>query len=288
MLRRCFLILPSFAGLLCAGTAPVLEITSPLGAKFYSKPDDKGVVAAAEKAVAADPKNVKLLLKLSQAQNSVQQIREAVQTCTRALAIEPNNAELLTERGHRQLPLREFVRAREDSKRANDLDPKILDAYYNRGLANYFLGDFGPAADAFCKGVPVAKAKSQDEFVNFTNWCYAASRRAGRKEEAAKALAQVPPEMKSNGGHTVFYFNLVRFFQGRKTEAEITPPSPKPNDSESELIFDTVTYGIGNWHLYNNEPAKAAEYFQRVSKGHVWYTWGFVGSETELVRMGKK
>jgi tetratricopeptide (TPR) repeat protein len=287
-MRRCSLIAHLFIGVLCAETGPLLEVTSPLGTKFYSKPDEKGVVAAAEKAAAADPKNVKLLLKLSQAQNSVQQIREAVQTCTRALKIEPNNAELLTERGHRQLPLLEFARAREDSKRANELDPKILDAYYNLGLANYFLGDFGPAADAFCKGVGVAKLKSQDEFVNFTNWCYAASRRAGRKEEAAKALAKVPPDMKSNGGHTVFYFNLIRFFQGAKTEAEITPPAPKPGDNESELVFDTVSYGIGNWHLYNGEPAKAAEYFQRVVKGHVWYTWGFVGSETELARMGKK
>ena len=288
MMSRCFVILPLCAGLLCAETSPALELTSPLGTKFYSKRDEKGVVAAAEKAVAADPKNVKLLLKLSQAQNSVQRIREAVDTCTRALKIEPNNAEVLTERGHRQLPLREFGRARDDSKRANELDPKILDAYYNLGLANYFLGDFGPAADAFCKGIPVAKAKSQDELVNFTNWCYAASRRAGRKEEAAKALANVPADMKSNPGHTVFYFNLVRFFQGRKTEAEITPPAPKPGDAESELIFDTVTYGIGNWHLYNGEPAKAAEYFRQVAKGHVWYTWGFVGSETELARMGKK
>src|SRR5277367_4157849 len=235
MMPRYFAFTTLLTSLLCAETAPVLELTSPLGTKFYSKRDEKGAVAAAEKAVAADPKNVKLLLKLSQAQNSVQQIREAVQTCTRALKIEPNNAEVLTERGHRQLPLREFARAREDSKRANELDPKILDAYYNLGLANYFLGDFGPAADAFCRGVPVAKAKSQDELVNFTNWCYAASRRAGRKEEAAKALEKVPADMKSNPGHSVFYFNLVRFFQGRKTEADITQPAPKPGDTESEL-----------------------------------------------------
>jgi len=275
-----------FASLLCAADRPLLEVTSPLGTKFYSKPDEKGVVAAAEKALAADPKNVKLLLKLSQAQNSVQQIKEAVNTCTRALAIEPENAEVLVERGHRQLPLRQFARARDDLKRAAALDPTISDAYYHLGLANYFLGDFGPAADAFCKGT--ALAKDQDSMVNFTNWCYAASRRAGRKEEAAAALAMVGPDLQSNSGHTQFYFNLVRFFQGRKTEAEIAPPPPTPGEDESELIYDTVGYGIGNWHLYNGEPAKATDYFQRIVKGHVWYTWGFIGSETELVRMGKK
>jgi tetratricopeptide (TPR) repeat protein len=287
MWTRCLLALPLLPALLCAETSGRLEVTSPLGAKFYSLPDEKGVVAAAEKALAAHPKDVKLMLKLSQAQASVRQNREAVDTCTRALKLDPGNAELLTERGHRQLPMRQFARARDDLKRAAAIDPKLSDAYYHLGLANYFLGDFGPAADAFCKGVGVAK--DQDSMVNFTNWCYAASRRAGRKDEAAKALAKVGPEMKSNEGHTQYYFNLVRFFQGHKTEAEIAPKAPsKPTDTEAELTYDTVGYGIANWHLYNGEPAKAKESFERIVKGNVWVTWGFIGSETELVRMAKK
>jgi tetratricopeptide (TPR) repeat protein len=260
---------------------PHSEVTSPLGRNFQSQPDDKGLVAAAEKALAEDPKNVKLFLKLSQAQALVWQEKEAVLTCTRGLAIDPDNADLLTERGHRELPLRQFDRAREDLKRAITLDPKQTEAYYHLGLAHYFLGEFSPAADAFCKGRELVS--SQDSLVNFTNWCYAALRRAGRKDEAAKALEKVPTAMKSNAGHTEFYFNLVRFFQGLKTEAEILPPAPKdPSDTEAELTFDTVTYAVGNWHLYNGDSAKAMDYFQRVSKGRVWVTWGFIGSETEL------
>jgi len=264
-------------------TGARLEITSPLGRSFHSQPDEKAVVSAAEKALADDPKNVKLILKLSQAQASVWQDKEAAETCTRGLAIDPNNADLLTERGHRELPLRQFARARDDLKRAVTLDPKQTEAYYHLGLAHYFLGEFSPAADAFYKGRDLVS--SQDSLVNFTNWCYAALRRAGRKEEAAKALEKVPPEMKSNAGHTEFYFNLVRFFQGRKTETEILPPAPKdPSDTEAELVFDTVTYAVGNWHLYNGDSAKAMDYFERVSKGSVWVTWGFIGSEIELAR----
>jgi len=260
-----------------------LEITSPLGRTFHSQPDHKAVVSTAEKALAADPKNVKLFLKLAQAQASVWQNKEAAATCTRGLAIDPNNAELLTERGHRELPLRQFTLARADLKRAIALDPKQTEAYYHLGLAHYFLGEFSPAADAFLKGRDLVS--SQDSLVNFTNWCYAALRRAGTKEEAAKALEKVPLEMKSNAGHTVFYFNLVRFFQGQKTEAEILPPAPKdPSDTDAELIYDTVMYGVGNWHLYNGDSAKAMDYFERVAKGRVWVTWGFIGSETELAQ----
>src|ERR1700686_2720191 len=98
--------------------APQLEFTSALGMKYYSLPDEKGVVAEAQKSLAADPKNPDLLLKLAQAQVSVWQDREAVETLTGALAISPENADLYTERGHRELPLREFKRALADLDRA--------------------------------------------------------------------------------------------------------------------------------------------------------------------------
>src|SRR5260370_12838167 len=165
-------------------TAARLEVTSPLGRSFQSQPDDKAVVSAAEQALADDPKNVKLCVKLSQAQASVWQEKEAVLTCTRGLAINPNNADLLTERGHRELPLRQFDRARDDLKRAIAIDPKQTEAYYHLGLAYYFLGEFSPAADAFCKSRDLVS--NQDSLVNFTNWCYPALRRAGRKDEAVK------------------------------------------------------------------------------------------------------
>ena len=67
------------------------------------------------------------------------------------------------------------------------------------------------------------------------------------------------------------------------------PPEPADGnkDTEKELPFDTVAYGVGNWHLYNHEAAKAQDYFRRVVKGNVWITWGFIGSETELARLNR-
>ncbi|SPE41664.1 hypothetical protein SBA3_450028 [Candidatus Sulfopaludibacter sp. SbA3] len=129
-------------------------------------------------------------------------------------------------------------------------------------------------------------APNTDERINSTNWLYAALHRAGRTDEAAKALDAVPPEMTFKEPHTRFYLNLVRFFQGRMTEAEALPPEPPAGntDQETELRFDTVAYGIGNWHLYNGNAEKAQEYFRRVAKRHVWVTWGFIGSEMELLR----
>jgi len=282
LMCRIFVLACLLAG--AAAAQPRLEVTSPLGTKFYSLADAKGVVAEAEKKLAADPKNADLLLKLAQAQVSVWQDREAVATLTRALEAKPDDAALLVERGHRELPLREFARAEADLERASRIDPKRMDAWYHLGLARYFQGAFAPAADAFRHAA--ATAPDSDEIINATNWVYAASRRAGDAAGAARALEAIPAEMKNQAPHTEHYLNLVRLFQGSKQEAAILPADPPAGntDDEAELRFDTVAYGIGNWHLYNGDKAKAREYFRRVMKGHVWITWGFVGSEVELAK----
>jgi Flp pilus assembly protein TadD len=269
-----------FAAIASAQTQ--LEVTSKLSAKFYSMEDTKAVVAAARKNLAADSKDPALLLKLALAQISVWQDKEAVETLTRAIAISPDNGDLYTERGHRYLPLREFAKARTDLKRAAELTPKNMAVYYHLGLSHYFLNEFSEAADAFQRAVETAP--NTDERINSTNWLYAALRRAGKTAEAAKALEAVPPEMTNQAPHTKFYLNLVRFFQGKMSIEEALPPEPPASniDQEVELPFDTVAYGIGNWYLYNGNPAKAQEYFRRVLKGHVWVTWGFIGSELEL------
>jgi len=263
---------------------PVLEVTSPLGTKFYSLPDEKGVVNEAAKNLAADPKNPGLIMKLEAAQVSVWQDREAVTTCTRALKRTPGNADIYTERGHRELPLRDFKHALADLNHAVALNPKKMDAYYHLSLAHYFLGEFQEAGKAFRHAVDLAP--NLDERINSSNWLYASLRRAHQDTEAAQALAQITPEMKNTAEHTLFYLNLVRFFQRRLPESEALPPEPPAGnqDDETELRFDTVAYGVGNWHLYNSDEAKAQDYFARVVKGHVWVTWGFVGAEAEIVR----
>jgi tetratricopeptide (TPR) repeat protein len=256
-----------------------LEVTSKLGTKFFSLADEKGVVAAAQENLPA------LLLKLAQAQASVWQEKEAVETLTTALAISPGNADLYVERGHRELPLREFAEARADLSRAVALNPKSMAAYYHLGLAHYFLGEFSAAADAFRRSLETAP--NSDERINSTNWLYAALRRAQRTHQAAIAMEAIPQKLTNKEPHTRFYLNLVRFFQGHLSEAAALPPEPAAgnSDPEVELAFDTVAYGIGNWHLYSGETAKAREYFSRILKGHVWVTWGFIGAETEIQRL---
>jgi tetratricopeptide (TPR) repeat protein len=267
--------------------AQKMEVTSALGTKFYSVPDEKGSVAAAEKALAADPKNPDLILKLALAHSGVREYREAVETCTRGLKMAPQNAGLLLERGHREVGLRKFAEARADLDRAAKIDPKKLDVHYHLGLSHYFVGEFAQAGEAFRREAELAP--TQDARINATNWVYASFRRAGKKDEADRAIAAITPDMKNTEPHTFFYLSLVRFFQGKMPEAEAVPPRPPAGntDDETELRFDTVGYGVGNWYLYNGNTAKAQEYFAEVVKGHVWMTWGYIGSELEVARAKK-
>jgi len=291
-------LLTTFVLLLLLGVAPQLdaqtpvaseargafEVTSLLGRKLYAQPDDASVIAARKK-LAADPKNASLVLALSQAQAGRRQYREAVATCSRGIAFAAKNADLYIERGHRELGLREFRAAERDLAHAASLDPKKLDAFYHLGLAHYFQGQFAAAAESFRKAL--ALAKNNDSVIDCSNWLYVSLRRAGKPAEAAEALKRITPEMKNTEPHLLFYLRLERFYQGASSEQAVLPPKPaNPNDTEAELAFDTVTYGVGNWHFYNNHDTKrATALFKQVVAGNAWNAWGFVGSETDLVRL---
>jgi tetratricopeptide (TPR) repeat protein len=264
---------------------PSFELTSALGRKLYALPDDEGVTTARKK-LAANPKNVALVLALSKAEAGRRQYKEAVATCTKGLLAAPRNADLYVERGHRELGLREFKQAMQDLNRATELAPNNLDAYYHLGLAHYFLGEFSAAAASF--DAARALAKNDDSLIDCSNWLYVSLRRAGDEAQASEALSRITPAVKNTEPHLYFYLRLLYFYQGKIAEKDVLPPSPaKPDDVEAELSFNTVSYGVGNWHLYHHEVSQATSLFSEVVKGEAWNSWGFVGSEVELARMKK-
>lgn len=270
---------------LIKGERGSFQVTSLLGRKLYAQKDD-ATITAARKKLATNPKDVKLILALSQAQAGRRQYREAIATCTKGLSSAPNSADLYIERGHRELGLREFKAAERDLSHAASLDPSKLDAFYHLGLAHYFQGQFAAAAASFRKAL--ALAKTDDSVIDCSNWLYVSLRRAGQPAEAAQVLKRITPEMKNTEPHLVFYLHLLRFYQGVLSEKEVLPPKPaSPDDTEAELAFDTMTYGAGNWRLYNNhDPKGAAVLFRKVVTGQAWNAWGFVGSEVALAHSG--
>jgi Flp pilus assembly protein TadD len=286
ILRRSVLVAAPWLLLRATKAAQAKAVDQPqtvslLGRKLYALPDDDGAIQAAQTKLAADPKDVSLALKLSKSQAAKRQYREAIATCTAALFTTPNNADLLVERGHRELGLREFKAALADLSRAGTLDPKQLDAQYHLGLAYYFLRQFGNAAGAFGRALDLAQ--SADSVIDCSNWRYVSLRRNGDTADAERVLARITPDVKNTEPHLFFYLQLLHFYQAKLSEAQVLPPKPSgPADIEAELSFNTINYGVGNWHLYNGDPSQAVAFFKNATSGSAWNSWGFIGSELEL------
>ena len=101
-------------------------------------------------------------------------------------------------------------------------------------------------------------------------------------------MTGITPDVKNTEPHLYFYLRLLHFYQGHLTEQAVLPPQPAgPEDLEGELAFDTVSYGVGNWRLYHHDRPDAVLLFRNVVKGEAWNSWGFIGSELDLLREEK-
>ena len=256
------LVLSSLA--LSAQTQGAFETTSLLGRKLYAQTGDDTISAAISKLSGTSPSAAEYLA-LSKAEAGRRQYQEAVKTDTEALAASPGNADLLLERGHRELGLREFAAAQKDLEHAVTADPTKLDSHYHLGLAFYFQGRFDDAAFHFRHARDLAK--SDDSLIDCSNWLYVALRRAGKQNEASEVLTRITPAVHNTEPHLAFYLSLLRFYQGQRTEQQILPAKPAPGDSEAELSYNTIHYGVGNWHLYNGDKPAASAYFEKVWPG---------------------
>ena len=251
------------------------EVVSPLGVKFYSLPDEKSVVAEAEKKLAADPKNIDLIIALGRAQATVWRYRDAIATYTRGIAMDPSNAMLYRHRGHRYITTRQFDKAVADMETAAKLNAKDFDIWYHLGLAYNLKGRFEDAAAAYEKAYAVSE--KDDSRIAASDWLYMSYRRAGDKTKAARALERIKPDMKVEENKS--YFDRLMLYKGLKKETDIL------NDKMTDLEIATVGYGIANWYLYNGDKAKAKELFQKITSGKYWPAFGFIAAETELTRI---
>lgn len=258
-----------------AQTGDSVEYVSPAGVKYYTLKDEKGVVAEAEKKLAADPKNVELLIALGRAQATVWRYRDAVATYTRGLEIDPKNAMLYRHRGHRYITLRQFDKAVKDLERAAKLNDQDFDIWYHLALAHYLRGDFKKAASAYekCRAV----AKNDDSIIAVSDWLYMTYRRLNKPFDAEKVLSRITLNM--NVQENKSYYDRLLMYKGYKKETDIVSPQM------TDLEVATAGYGIGNYHLYGGNPAQAREWFNRVTSGKYWPAFGFIAAEAELARM---
>jgi tetratricopeptide (TPR) repeat protein len=265
-----------FAG---AVTAPVEaqrpEYVSPAGVRYFAQ-SDSGAIARAESALALEPRSVDRVIQLGLAQAAARQYREAIATYTRGLTIAPDNALLYRYRGHRSISVRDFPGALADLERGARLDTTNYDIWYHLGVVHFVRGEFGAAAAAFARARPMAP--NDNELAGSTDWLWMSLSRAGRRSEAAAALATLRDSLQVPSGYA--YMQRLRLYQGRLTPADLIGPA-----DTADIQLATMAYGIGNWYLVAGDTAKARTYFQRSVASGGWPAFGFIASEVELARL---
>jgi len=263
------------------------EVVSPLGVKHYAQPDDKGEITKAREKLAPDPSNVESIIALGRAQANAWRYNDAIETYTQGVKVAPANALLYRHRGHRYISTRQFDKAVADLQRASELKGDDFDIWYHLGLAHYLKGEFTKASVAYERCYAVAeknrteaetnKEGRDDSFIAISDWLYMTYRRIKKNAEAVRMLEKITPQMQVKENRS--YYDRLLFYKGLKKEEELVNV-----ENATDLEIATVGYGIGNWHLYNGNQAKAEEYFRRIVSGKYWPAFGFIAAEAELAR----
>jgi Flp pilus assembly protein TadD len=254
-------------------TGQSVQYRSPAGVAYRSQPDT-GAIPRAQSALAADPKNVALLLPLGLAQAAVRQYREAIQTFSRGLALEPGNALLYRWRGHRYLSVREFDRALADLTHGSQLDSTIYGIWYHLGIVRFARGDFPGAVAAFSRAQP--HAPDADELAGATDWLWMSLSRAGRTADARAMLDRHPDSLPSTNA----YARRLRLYRGEIGVDSVFTPA-----DTGDIAVATLSYGVGNWYLVQGDTAQARSWFERSVRSGGWPAFGFIVSEVELRRL---
>jgi tetratricopeptide (TPR) repeat protein len=292
-----------FAGvvMLCVLAPPVAsqdgpspELTTLLGRKVFARPDADGAIAKADAALAADPRNVDLILAAARARDVALQFHAAIDVYTRGLAIAPEDVRLLRFRGHRYISIRRFEAAVADLRKAVTIAPTSFDVTYHLGLAHFLRGEFDEAARVYrsCLETTAAPAPlpqgwrsctttraTPNDRVAVTDWLYRALRRAGRHDEAKALLPPITADMQV--GENEAYLTALRFYAGAVTEDAAMTPVTK---SENRLV--TVGYGVATFHLANGDTARACALLKRIADEPNWNAFGVIAAEVDLAQRG--
>ncbi len=273
-----------------------LQAVSLLGEDLHARVDTEGSIAAADRALAADPDSVELLIAAARVRRNFWQYRDAIRLYTRVIELSPEDWRPYRFRGHRYISVREFDRAVADLEQARDLAPYNWDVAYHLGLAYFVSGRFDDAADEYlrCLGMAedaAARAAHSEEFrscsqnaddpesmVAMTEWAVRALMRAGRSDQADRLLAGIAADLPVETN--LAYYHDLLFYKGDKTADELLVL-----DESSPYRLETVGFGVANWMLVNGETQRAVEVLQEIAAHPWWPGFGRIAAEAELARM---
>lgn len=267
----------------------------PLSASTKQRYDS--LLAIAKANYAADPNNLDNIIWLGRRTAYLNRYQEAIRIFSDGLQRFPNSPELYRHRGHRYLTTRQLDKAIADFQKAADLakhrpieiEPDGLpnrinvplsnlhfNIYYHWALAHYLKGDFRQAAILYEECLQYSN--NDDLYTAAADWLYMSYRRTGETHKAEHVLLTINPEM--NIIENDAYFQRLLMYKGQKQASDLLNLDSRDPDALLNLV--TQGYGVGNWYLYNGDPARAREIFRKILDTNYWAAFGYIAAEAEL------
>ena len=297
-MKTLFAILFCLASSVAAAQANCLQTARvvPPQLSAETQRDFETKLAEARELFEKDPKSADRIIWLGRRTAYLGRYKDAIDVFTEGIRQCPADARLYRHRGHRFITLRCFDDAIADLEKASklikgrpdEIEPDGLpnaqniptstlqsNIWYHLGLAHYLKGDFQRALNAYRQAEKVSK--NADMLVATTHWLYMTLRRLGREKDARKTVAAIRDDFEiiENGD----YYKLISVYKGKLTAANLWQQVNRPTESLSNA---TIGYGLGNWFLYNGQPAEATKLFHQVTAGNQWASFGYIAAEAEL------
>ncbi len=227
----------------------------------------------------------------------LQRFDEAVAVFSEGLQRFPESYRLLRHRGHRHITLRHFDAAIADFERAYALMPRGVtetepdgmpnpqgiplsntqfNILYHHALSHYLKGEFAQAERLWRECLDYAD--NADLQVATRDWLYMTLRRLDQPDAAAEVIAAIPPDIEVIEDEA--YLQRLRLYRG-----ELMPEDLLAEGIDDSLLLVTQGYGVGNWYLYEGEPERAAEIFQRVLDTGAPAAFAYIAAEADLQRL---
>ena len=232
----------------------------------------------AKAAAEADPTDPEKWIKYGSVLRRQSMHREAIAAYCMGITYNPFYPLLYRHRAHAYINIGEFAVSAATFEIALRLDPSNWDCWYHQGVAYYLSRQYDRALTSFQE--TLKRSELFDDIVATKDWLWMTLRRLGKKEEAARLLDRITPDMQP--GMVVSYHRRLLMYKGLISPDELLTPNP----NDLELV--TMGFGLANYYYEIGEDAKGDDMIRRVLEAGKEDAWSAFGYQAALVEKKRR
>lgn len=224
----------------------------------WSKKDLAAALDLANKAAAADPKDVKVFIFRASLLEAKDDYPAAIRDWTKVIELDPKDSDAYHARGCLYFKANQMKESLADFDKYLEAAPERRPSHWQRGITAYYAGEYDEGKKQF-EGYQ--KFDSAD--VENAVWRFMCMMKAS---DLKKARADI---LKIGDDRRVPMRQIYDLFAGTKTPADVMAAAEKSDDpvTKSRQLFYAHLY-LGIWYDLLGERAKALEHLNKATDDH--------------------